>query len=89
MFPAPDLGPCGRGDLAEGQGFVSLETSGVVIVARDGYAPDPDTAVCAFWHSVPGKGCRMRATIDDRVKHPVTDNGPSDFDPTEKERGKP
>ncbi|MEC9103453.1 MAG: FGGY family carbohydrate kinase, partial [Pseudomonadota bacterium] len=36
---------CGIGALAEGQGFVSLGTSGVVLAARDGYHPAPETAL--------------------------------------------
>ncbi|MBS0125471.1 xylulokinase [Thetidibacter halocola] len=50
---------CGIGALAEGQGFVSLGTSGVVLAARDGYAPDPATAVHTFCHAVPGRWYQM------------------------------
>jgi xylulokinase len=44
---------CGVGCLSGGQGFVSLGTSGVLLAARDSYAPDPDTAVHTFCHAVP------------------------------------
>lgn len=44
---------CGAGCLSAGQGFVSLGTSGVLLAARDSYAPDPATAVHTFCHAVP------------------------------------
>lgn len=44
---------CGTGALNEGEGFVSLGTSGVLLVARGAYAPDPATAVHTFCHAVP------------------------------------
>jgi len=44
---------CGTGVLAEGQGFVSLGTSGVVLAARDTYRPNPDSAVHTFCHAIP------------------------------------
>lgn len=44
---------CGTGALHEGEGFVSLGTSGVLLVARGAYAPDPATAVHTFCHAVP------------------------------------
>lgn len=50
---------CGTGVLAEGQGFVSLGTSGVILAARGGYAPDPASAVHTFCHAVPGRWYQM------------------------------
>lgn len=50
---------CGIGALAEGQGFVSLGTSGVFLAARDGYAPAPETALHTFCHAVPGRWYQM------------------------------
>ena len=50
---------CGMGALNEGQGFVSLGTSGVLLAARDGYHPDPETAVHTFCHAVPGRWYQM------------------------------
>ncbi|WP_239520776.1 xylulokinase [Pseudooceanicola aestuarii] len=50
---------CGIGALAEGAGFVSLGTSGVLLAARDGYAPAPATAVHTFCHAVPGRWYQM------------------------------
>jgi len=50
---------CGIGALDEGQGFVSLGTSGVLLAARDGYRPAPETAVHTFCHAVPGRWYQM------------------------------
>ncbi|MBU2981439.1 xylulokinase [Lentibacter algarum] len=44
---------CGVGALSEGQGFVSLGTSGVLLAARDSFAPMPASAVHTFCHAVP------------------------------------
>lgn len=44
---------CGAGALHEGQGFVSLGTSGVLLLARDDYQPAPETAVHTFCHALP------------------------------------
>ncbi len=50
---------CGIGALGEGQGFVSLGTSGVLLSARDGYRPTPETALHTFCHAVPGRWYQM------------------------------
>ncbi|WP_295043839.1 xylulokinase [uncultured Paracoccus sp.] len=50
---------CGIGAMAEGQGFVSLGTSGVLVAARDGYHPAPATALHTFCHAVPGTWYQM------------------------------
>lgn len=50
---------CGIGALAEEQGFVSLGTSGVLLSARGGYHPAPETAVHTFCHAVPGRWYQM------------------------------
>lgn len=50
---------CGIGALHEGQGFVSLGTSGVLLAARDGYRPAPETAVHTFCHAIPGRWYQM------------------------------
>jgi xylulokinase len=44
---------CGIGAFKESQGFVSLGTSGVVLIARDGCYPAPETAVHTFCHALP------------------------------------
>ncbi|WP_288900379.1 xylulokinase [uncultured Sneathiella sp.] len=50
---------CGIGAFAEGQGFVSLGTSGVLLAAKDSYAPEPASAVHTFCHAVPSKWYQM------------------------------
>ena len=50
---------CGAGCFAEGQGFVSLGTSGVLLAAKDSYAPAPETAVHTFCHAVPARWYQM------------------------------
>ena len=44
---------CGMGVLHEGQGVVSLGTSGVLLMARDSVQPAPETALHTFCHAVP------------------------------------
>jgi len=50
---------CGVGALSEGDGFVSLGTSGVLLAARDGFAPAPESAVHTFCHAIPGTWYQM------------------------------
>lgn len=50
---------CGVGALAEGDGFVSLGTSGVLLAARQGFAPMPDSAVHTFCHAIPDTWYQM------------------------------
>ena len=50
---------CGVGCFGEGDGFVSLGTSGVLLSAKAGFAPSPETAVHTFCHSVPGTWYQM------------------------------
>ncbi|MBP0482336.1 xylulokinase [Sagittula salina] len=50
---------CGVGAMREGEGFVSLGTSGVLLTGRDGYAPKPESAVHTFCHAVPGQWYQM------------------------------
>lgn len=50
---------CGVGALGEGQGFVSLGTSGVLLTARSSYAPKPASAVHTFCHAVPDTWYQM------------------------------
>ena len=44
---------CGAGALKEGDGFVSLGTSGVLLAAKDSFAPRPASAVHTFCHAIP------------------------------------
>ena len=50
---------CGVGVMDEGQGFVSLGTSGVVLLARNKFASAPETAVHSFCHAVPDRWYQM------------------------------
>lgn len=50
---------CGVGALQEGQGFVSLGTSGVLLAARDSFAPMPASAVHTFCHAIPDTWYQM------------------------------
>ncbi len=50
---------CGAGCFAEGQGFVSLGTSGVLLAAKDRFAPDAASAVHSFCHAVPDRWYQM------------------------------
>lgn len=50
---------CGIGAMNEGDGFVSLGTSGVLLAARDSFAPLPESAVHTFCHAVPNKWYQM------------------------------
>ena len=50
---------CGAGCFAEGQGFVSLGTSGVLLAAKDSFAPDAASAVHTFCHAVPDRWYQM------------------------------
>lgn len=49
----------GAGTVAEGQGFVSLGTSGVLFAATERYLPRPESAVHAFCHALPGMWHQM------------------------------
>jgi len=44
---------CGVGITKEGQGFVSIGTSGVLLTARDAYNPLAQSAVHTFCHAIP------------------------------------
>ncbi|MEO0380702.1 MAG: xylulokinase [Pseudomonadota bacterium] len=54
---------CGVGALGEGQGFVSLGTSGVVLAGRNTYAPLPASAVHTFCHAVPARWYQMGVVL--------------------------
>ncbi len=44
---------CGVGCFNEGDGFVSLGTSGVVLAAKNSFSPKPESAVHTFCHAIP------------------------------------
>ncbi|MDC1249057.1 xylulokinase, partial [Planktomarina sp.] len=50
---------CGVGALREGDAFVSLGTSGVLLAAKDSFAPMPSSAVHTFCHAVPNRWYQM------------------------------
>ena len=50
---------CGIGSIDEGSGFLSLGTSGVLLIAKDRYTPAPETAVHCFCHAVPDRWIQM------------------------------
>lgn len=54
---------CGVGAMAEGDGFVSLGTSGVLLAARGRYSPMPETAVHTFCHAVPDSWYQMGVSL--------------------------
>jgi xylulokinase len=47
-------GAAGVGVVADGDALLSLGTSGVIFVATDSFRPNPDRAVHAFCHCLPG-----------------------------------
>jgi xylulokinase len=53
----------GIGAVRAGQGFVSLGTSGVVFLARDGHRPATQQAVHAFAHALPGRWHQMSVML--------------------------
>jgi xylulokinase len=54
---------CGVGAVAPGTGFVSIGTSGVVFVSADHYRANPEGAVHAFCHAVPGTWHQMGVAL--------------------------
>lgn len=50
---------CGVGVVDEGQGFVSLGTSGVLLAGKGRYAPAPETALHTFCHAIPDQWYQM------------------------------
>jgi xylulokinase len=53
----------GLGVIAEGQGLLSLGTSGVFFVANDAYRPAPDRGVHTFCHALPGTWHQMAVLL--------------------------
>jgi xylulokinase len=56
-------GAVGIGVVHPGKAFLSLGTSGVIFVADDMVKPDPDRAVHAFCHCIPGLWHRMAVIL--------------------------
>ena len=74
---------CGVGALHEGQGFVSLGTSGVILTARDHCRPNPEMAVHSFCHAIPDywyqMGVMLAATDSLDWLARVTDKTPAEL----------
>ncbi|WP_419730432.1 xylulokinase [Lichenicola sp.] len=56
-------GAVGLGAIRPGSAFVSLGTSGVLWVTTDRFLPNPDAAVHAFCHALPGVWHQMGVTL--------------------------
>ncbi|MDG2304938.1 MAG: xylulokinase [Candidatus Binatia bacterium] len=56
-------GAIGVGVIDQGQAFLSLGTSGVYFVAGSNYAPNPERAVHAFCHCLPGRWHQMAVIL--------------------------
>ncbi len=74
---------CGIGVLTDGQGFVSLGTSGVVLAGRTDCEPSPETAVHTFCHAVPDRwyqmGVMLSATDSLNWLSRLVDKSPKDL----------
>lgn len=74
---------CGLGALNEGDGFISLGTSGVLLAARDGYHSDPASALHTFCHAVPDRwyqmGVMLSATDSLNWLSQITGQKPADL----------
>ena len=53
----------GIGAVSPGDGFISLGTSGVSFVVTDRFRPNPESAVHAFCHAVPGRWHQMSVML--------------------------
>ena len=53
----------GIGAVADGDGFISLGTSGVLFVVNDAYRPNPQAAVHAFCHALPNRWHQMSVML--------------------------
>ncbi len=53
----------GMGLVTAGQGFVSLGTSGVIFVCGQRFEPNPERAVHAFCHALPGRWHQMSVML--------------------------
>ncbi len=54
---------CGIGAIREGQGFISLGTSGVVLLAKNKFVADPASAVHTFCHAIPNAWYQMGVSL--------------------------
>jgi xylulokinase len=75
-------GALGIGCIARGQGFISLGTAAVFVVAQDCYSPKPETMLHNFAHSIPGGWYQMAGMLNGasvlRWAHELTGGGDLD-----------
>lgn len=57
-------GAVGVGCIGNGEGFISLGTAAVYVVAADRYAPKPETMLHDFAHAVPGRWFQMAGMLN-------------------------
>ncbi|MGQ9370319.1 xylulokinase [Azospirillum sp. ST 5-10] len=57
-------GAVGVGVVGDGQAFLSLGTSGVLFVSTGRFAPNPERAVHAFCHALPGRWHQMSVLLN-------------------------
>ncbi len=57
-------GAVGAGAVNEGDAFISLGTSGQYFIARETYAPLPESLIHTFGHSLPGRWFQMAAMLN-------------------------
>ncbi|HEV6966203.1 xylulokinase, partial [Roseateles sp.] len=53
----------GMGVVKPGQGFLSLGTSGVIFLCNEAFSPNPERAVHAFCHALPGTWHQMSVML--------------------------
>lgn len=56
-------GAVGAGAVDSGDAFLSLGTSGVLFLANDAFKPNPERAVHAFCHALPGRWHQMTVML--------------------------
>ena len=66
-------GALGVGCIDAGQGFISLGTAAVFVVAADRYAPKPETMLHNFAHAIPGRWYQMAGMLNGADALPSSD----------------
>ncbi|MBD2747947.1 xylulokinase [Microvirga sp. BT688] len=57
-------GAVGMGAIADGSAFISLGTSGQLLVTTETFSPAPEALVHSFCHAVPGRWFQMAAMLN-------------------------
>ena len=57
-------GAVGIGAIHDGDGFISLGTSGQLFVTTNSYRPDPESCLHAYAHCLPGRWFQMAAMLN-------------------------